>query len=102
MPRWRNTRCDQLSHRPKVLSGIDCELQAKPTACTTSDAGTPRRTERRYAPRSAGTGRNDVQPVTTRLSDSVQLLKYPHLILNMLEDLVRNHEIKRVVLIRQP
>ena len=42
-----------------------------------------------------------MQPVTTGLGDSHQLFKGPHLILNMLENLVRDHEIKRVVLIRQ-
>ena len=45
---------------------------------------------------------NDVQPMTTGLGDSQQLFKGQHLILNMLENLVRDHEIKRVVLIGQP
>src|SRR5277367_4790902 len=45
---------------------------------------------------------NDVQPMTTGLGDSQQLFKGPHLILNMLENLFRDHEIKRVVLIGQP
>ena len=38
---------------------------------------------------------NDVQPVTTGLGDSQQLFKGPQLILNMLENLVRDDEIKR-------
>jgi hypothetical protein len=45
--------------------------------------------------------RNEMQPVTAGLGDPQQLLEHPHLILNMLEDLIRGHEIERVVLVRQ-
>jgi hypothetical protein len=45
---------------------------------------------------------NDVQAVAAGPGDSQQLFKGPHLILNMLEDLVRDHEIKSIVLVGQP
>src|SRR5574337_415076 len=45
---------------------------------------------------------NGVQPMATGLGDSQQLFEGPHLVLNMLENLVGDDEIKRVVFIGQP